>query len=122
DLIAEMKKMGAVIVDPADIPTSGQFDNTELEVLLYEFKADLNTYLGRLGSSSPVHSLKEVIEFNEKNSDREMPFFGQDLFIKAEAKGPLTSKQYLAALTKNHLLARTQGIDFVMKQNRLDAL
>ena len=66
-----MKKLGAVIVDPADIPTSGKFDDSEFEVLLYEFKADLNGYL-KLGSSSPVHSLKEVIEFNEKNRDREM--------------------------------------------------
>jgi len=121
-LIGELKKLGAVIVDPADIPTSGKFDDSELEVLLFEFKADLNAYLERLGSSARVHSLKEVIEFNEKNSDREMPFFGQDLFIKAQAKGPLTSKAYLAALAKNHLFTRTQGIDFVMKKNRLDAL
>jgi amidase len=122
DLIAEMKKMGAVIVDPADIPTSGKFDDSELEVLLYEFKADLNNYLRRLGTSSQVHSLKEVIAFNEKNRDREMPYFGQDLFIKAEAKGPLTEKKYLQALAKNQLLSRTQGIDFVMKKNRLDAM
>jgi amidase len=122
ELIGEMKRRGAVIIDPADIPTSGKFDDSELEVLLFEFKADLNTYLGRLGPGTLVHSLKEVIEFNEKNRDREMPFFGQDLFIKAEAKGPLTSKKYLAALAKNHLLTRTQGIDFVMKKNHLDAL
>ncbi|MEP6719047.1 MAG: amidase [bacterium] len=122
DVIGELKKLGALLIDPADIPTAGKFDNSELEVLLYEFKADLNAYLGRLGTSVRVHSLKEVIEFNEKNRDREMPFFGQDLFIKAEAKGPLTSKPYLAALAKNHLLARTQGIDFVMKKHRLDAL
>lgn len=122
DQIAEMKKMGAVIVDPADIPTSGQFDNTELEVLLYEFKADLNSYLGRLGPSSPVHSLKEVIEFNEKNRDRELTYFGQDLLIKSQAKGPLTEKKYLQALAKNHLLSRTQGIDFIMRKNRLDAM
>jgi amidase len=122
DLIAEMKKMGAVIIDPADIPTSGKFDDSELEVLLYEFKADLNNYLGRLGSSSAVHTLKEVIAFNEKNREREMPYFGQDLFIKAETKGPLTEKKYLQALAKNHLLSRTQGIDFVMKKNRLDAM
>ena len=122
DLLGEMKRLGAIIIDPADIPTAGKFDDSELEVLLFEFKADVNEYLGRLGSSARVHSLKEVIEFNEKNSDREMPFFGQDLFIKAEAKGPLTSKKYLAALAKNHLLARTQGIDFVMQKNRLDAL
>ena len=122
DRIEDMKKLGAVIVDPADIPTSGKFDDSELEVLLYEFKADLNNYLGHLGSSSPVHSLKEVIEFNEKNRDREMPYFGQDLLIKSEAKGPLTEKKYLQALAKNHLLTRAQGIDFVMQKNRLDAL
>ena len=122
DLIAEMKKMGAVIVDPADIPTSGKFDDSELEVLLYEFKADLNRYLGRLGPSSPVHSLKEVIEFNEKNRDRELTYFGQDLLIKSQAKGPLTEKKYLQALAKNHLLSRTQGIDFIMRKNRLDAM
>ena len=122
DLIAEMKKMGAVIVDPADIPTSGKFDDSELEVLLYEFKADLNIYLGKLGPSSPVHSLKDVIDFNEKNRDRELTYFGQDILIKAQAKGPLTEKKYLQALAKNHLLSRTQGIDFVMTKNKLDAM
>jgi amidase len=120
--IENIKKLGAVIVDPADIPTSGKFDDSELEVLLYEFKADLNAYLGRLGSSTQVHSLKEVIEFNEKNRDREMPYFGQDLFIKAQAKGPLTEKKYLQALAKNHLLSRAQGIDFIMRKHPLDAL
>ncbi len=122
DHIGELKKLGAVIVDPADIPTTGKFDDSELEVLLYELKADLNAYLKGLGPSAPVHSLKEVIEFNEKNRDREMPYFGQDLFIKAEAKGPLTDKKYLQALAKNHLLSRSQGIDFIMRKHRLDAL
>jgi amidase len=122
DRIAELKKLGAVIVDPADIPTSGKFDDSELEVLLYEFKADLNSYLGRLGPSSPVHSLKDVIDFNEKNRDRELTYFGQDLLIKSQAKGPLTEKKYLQALQKNHLLSRTQGIDLVMRKNRLDAM
>jgi amidase len=122
DLLAEMKRLGAVIVDPADIPTTGKFDDSEFEVLLYEFKADLNTYLAGLGPSSPVRSLKDVIAFNEKNRDREMPYFGQDTMIKAEAKGPLTSKPYLAALRKNHLLTRTQGIDAIMKKHQLDAL
>src|SRR4029078_6010319 len=122
DQIGEMKKLGAVIVDPADIPTSGKFDDSELEVLLYEFKADLNSYLKGLGSSSRVHSLKEVIAFNEQNREREMPYFGQDLFIKAEAKGPLTDKKYLEALARNHLLSRAQGIDFIMRKHRLDAM
>jgi len=121
-LIEEMKKLGAVFVDPADIPTSGKFDDSEFEVLLYEFKADLNAYLAGLGPQAPVRSLKDVIAFNERNRDREMPYFGQDIMEKAEAKGPLTSKPYVAALRKNHLLTRTQGIDFIMKKHRLDAL
>ena len=118
----DLKRLGAVLVDPAEIPTSGKFDDSELEVLLYEFKADLNKYLAGLGPTAPVHTLKDLIEFNEKNRDREMPYFGQDLFIKAQEKGPLTSAKYLRALKKNHMLSRTQGIDFVMKQHRLDAL
>src|SRR5215213_5534279 len=122
DLLAEMKRLGAVLVDPADIPTTGKFDDSEFEVLLYEFKADLNTYLAGLGPGAPVRSLKNVIEFNEKNRDREMPYFGQDIMIKAEAKGPSTSKPYLQALRKNHLLTRAKGIDLVMKKNRLDAM
>ena len=122
DRIEDLKKLGAVIVDPADIPTSGKFDDSELEVLLYEFKTDLNNYLRRLGPGAPVHSLKDVIDFNEKNRDREMPYFGQDLLVKAEAKGPLTEKKYLQALAKDNLLSRTQGIDFVMRKHRLDAM
>ena len=122
DLLEEMKKLGAVLVDPSDIPTSGKFDESEFEVLLYEFKAGLNAYLAGLGPQAPVRSLKEIIAFNEQNREREMPYFGQDIMLKAEAKGPLTSKPYLRALRKNHLLTRTQGIDFIMKKNRLDAL
>lgn len=122
DLLAEMKSLGAVLVDSSDIPTSGKFDESEFEVLCYEFKADLNAYLAGLGPTAPVKTLKDIIAFNEKNRQREMPFFGQDILIRAEAKGPLTSKAYLQALRKNHLLTRTQGIDFIMKKNRLDAL
>jgi amidase len=122
DLIREIKRLGAVVIDPADIPTKGKFDDSEFEVLLYEFKADLNAYLAGLGPKVPVHSLKDLIEFNEKNRDKEMPYFGQDIFIKAQGKGPLTDKKYLQALRKNHLLSRRQGIDFVMRRHRLDAL
>ena len=122
DLLAQIKERGAVLIDPADIPTTGKFDDSEFEVLLYEFKADLNTYLAGLGPQAPVRSLADVIDFNEKNQAREMPYFGQDILIKAEGKGPLTSKAYLAALRKNHLLTRAQGIDLVMRKNRLDAL
>jgi len=122
DLIAEIKRMGAQIVDPAEIPTAGKFDESEMEVLLYEFKADLNTYLAGLGPKAPVHSLKEVITFNESHQDREMQYFGQDLFVKADAKGPLTEKAYLDALRKNRLMTRTNGIDFVLAKHKLDAL
>ncbi|HXG68599.1 MAG TPA: amidase [Blastocatellia bacterium] len=120
--IEVMKGLGAVIVDPADIPTAGKFDDSEFEVLLYEFKADLNAYLASLGPRAPARSLKELIEFNEKNRDREMPYFGQEIFIRAEAKGPLTSPAYRKALAKNLRLSRTLGIDAVMNKHRLDAL
>lgn len=121
-LIGEMRKFGAIILDPVEIPTYGKFDDTELEVLLYELKADLNAHLAGLGAQTPVKSLKDVIEFNEKNREREMPYFGQDLFIKAQEKGPLTSRKYIQALRKNHLLSRSQGIDFVIAKHKLDAL
>ena len=117
-----MKKSGATLVDPADIETLGKFDDTELQVFLYELKADLNAYLARVGPSAPVRTLKDIIEFNDRNHSKEMPNFGQDLFIKAEAKGPLTEKAYLDAIQKNHQLARTEGIDAVMDKHHLDAL
>jgi len=90
--------------------------------LLYEFKSDLNKYLSELGPKAPFHSLKEIIEFNEKNRSREMPYFGQELFLKAEAKGPLTSPDYLKAVEKNRRLSRIQGIDAVINKDRLDAI
>ncbi len=119
-LLGEMKRAGAEIVDPADIPTIGKFDESELTVFYYELKADLAAYLARRGSS--VKSLKDVIEFNELNRGREMPYFGQDIFLKSEQKGPLTSKEYLDALALNHQLTRAEGIDFVMDKFKLDAL
>jgi amidase len=120
--IADMKRQGAVIVDPANIASLGKFDATEQEVLLYEFKADLAKYLIWLGPASPVHSLKDVIAFNEAHKTEEMPYFGQEQMIQAEKRGPLTSPGYRAALAKNHRLARTLGIDAVIIKHRLDAL
>lgn len=120
NLIAEMKAAGAEIIDPADLPTHGKFDSTEFSVLLYELKADLNAYLAsRPGAPA---SLKDIIDFNDRNKEKEMPFFGQDLFIKAEAKGPLSTKEYVDALDTNHRLSRKEGIDAVMDQFKLDAL
>ena len=117
-----MQSQGAILVDPADFPTKGKFDGSEFEVLLYEFKVDLNAYLASLGAKAPVRSLKEIIEFNERNRENEMPCFGQEIFLKAQEKGPLTEKAYLEALEKNRRLAGSEGIDAVMNQQRLDAI
>jgi amidase len=117
-----MKKQGATLVDPADIETFGKFDESELLVFMYELKADLNAYLARLGPNAPVHTLKDIIDFNDRNRQKEMPYFGQDLFLKAEAKGPLSERAYLDALEKNHQLARTEGIDATMDKYHLDAI
>jgi len=120
--IDTLKRLGAVIVDPADITTAGQSDDSEFAVLLYEFKADLNRYLAGLAPGAPAKTLADLIAFNEGAKDKEMPYFGQDIFVQAEAKGPLTDQDYLRALDKNHLLMRAQGIDAVMAEHRLDAL
>lgn len=120
--LSALKKQGAELVDPAEIPNMDKVGEAELQVLLFELKADLNAYLARLGPSSPVKSLKEVIAFNERRAKDEMPYFGQNTFLKAEAKGPLTSYEYLEALAKCRRLSRTEGIDAVMDKHRLDAL
>jgi amidase len=122
EALAALKHQGATLVDPAEIPNMDKIGEHETTVLLYELKADLNTYLETLGPSAPVKSLKEVIAFNEQNKPKEMPYFGQNNFLKAEAKGPLTDKDYLEALEKCRRMARTEGIDAVMDKHKLDAL
>ena len=120
--LSVLKSQGAVLVDPVEIETLGKFDESEFTVFLYELKTNLNKYLERLGPSAPVKNLREVIAFNEKNRDKEMPFFGQDIFVHSEEKGPLSEKEYVDALAKNRLLARAEGIDAVMDKHKLDAL
>ncbi|HEY7781446.1 MAG TPA: amidase [Ktedonobacterales bacterium] len=122
--IATMRELGAIIVDPADIPTARAMRETEAEgtVLLYEFKADLNAYLAGLGRPGAVRTLAELIAFNEAHAAAEMPFCGQEHFLAAEAKGPLTEQLYLDALAEGRRLARTEGIDAVMDMHQLDAL
>jgi amidase len=121
EALAALKHEGASLVDPAEIPTFGKFGDTEFLVLLYELKNDLNLYLaGR--PDVVVHSLKDVIDFNERNREKEMPYFGQDVLIQAESKGPLTEKEYVDALEANHRLSRKEGIDAIMDQHHLDAL
>jgi amidase len=117
-----MRDNGAVLVDPASLRTSAEYDDDDEEVLLYEFKADLNAYLATAGLGAAVRSLAELIAFNKKYRDREMPFFGQDLFERAQAKGPLTDGAYRKALAKCRRLAREEGIDAALRRHRLDAL
>jgi amidase len=116
-----MRDASAVLVD-IEIASLGKFDDSEFTAMLYDFKADLNAYLAAAGPKILVSSLKELIAFNERNRDTEMPYFGQDLFEKAEAKGPLTEKAYLEAHAKNYRLARTEGIDAAMDKHKLDAI
>jgi amidase len=120
--IEVIKHLGAVIIDPADVPNFDKFDKTELEVLLFEFKADLNKYLKTLNGNARVHSMEEVIEFNEENQDSVMPFFGQEYMIAAQEKASLRDKKYRDALEKNHRYSRKNGIDSVMRKYKLDAL
>ncbi len=122
EAVRAMRNLGAEVVDPVDIPTWGEWSESEREVMLYEFKAGLNAYLARLGGSPRVRSLKELIRFNEENADREMHYFGQERFIQAQEKGPLSDKRYRDALARNHRLSRTEGIDRAMEEHRLDAL
>jgi amidase len=120
--IDAMKQAGAVIVDPADIPHSGEYDDAEFTVLLYEFKADLNAYLAGLGPQAPNKTLADLIAWNDKNHDRELEYFGQEIFTQAQEKGPLTDDAYIEALAHCRRLSRTEGLDAVFAKEKLDAL
>jgi amidase len=120
--VAEMKSHGAIVIDPADIPHATKFGDAEELVLLYEFKAGLNAYLAALAPAVTTRTLAALIEYNESHRDRELPFFGQELFVKAEKKGPLTTPEYLQAKRKCRQLSRTLGLDAVMTRHRLDAI
>ena len=120
EAIDTMKSLGAVIVDPADVTTIGALGDPEFEVLLYEFKAGLNKYLAARGGA--VKTLKDAMAFNDTNKDRELPYFGQEIFAMAQKKGPLTDTKYIKALEACRVNSRTKGIDLVMTHFKLDAL
>jgi amidase len=122
DCIEKMKLLGAEIVDPANIENMDELRRAEIEILYYEFKADLNTYLEGLGDEVPVHSLEELIAFNEENCDTVMPYFGQERMLAAQEKGPLTNQEYLQALETNHRLSRKEGIDATLHKHQLNAI
>jgi amidase len=117
-----MRGLGAEIVDPADVPHADELEDPELEVFLYEFKADLEAYLGSYGPTQPHRALADLIAFNAEHAHAEMPFFGQELFERAEEKGPLSEPAYLESLENCRRLSRAEGIDAVMDEHRLDAL
>ena len=122
DAVGAMREAGAVIVDPTNLPPSAWRDELPLVVLEYEFKAGLNRYLAALGPQAPVRTLAEIIEFNEQNSELEMPYFGQERMIAAQARGPLTDDAYLNAVRTIQRGNREEGIDAVMDEHRLDAI
>ncbi len=121
DALDALRSLGAEIVDPAELPHANDLEEPELEVLLYEFKADLESYLASLGGEAP-RTFTELIDFNERHADVEMPAFGQELFERANAKGPLTEPAYLEALGTCRRLSRDEGIDAAMEEHHLDAI
>ena len=117
-----LKAQGATLVDLPDLPNESQYDESELTVLLYEFKADLARYLAEFAPTSPHRTLADIVAFNEKNRGRVMPYFSQEHMVKAAAKGDLQSKEYLDALANNRKFSREEGIDKALQDNQLDAL
>jgi amidase len=122
EAVAELHRRGAVIVDPADIPHLGEYDEAELDVLLYELKDGMARYLAAWAPGAAVKSLADLVAWNERHRDRELAWFGQDLFEKAAAKGPLTDRVYRRARARARRLAREEGLDAVLGKHRLDAL
>ena len=122
EAIAALKQEGAVIVDPAEIPNVAKLGDPELEVLLYEFKAGIAEYLATRGPAVAMKTLADLIAFNAGAREKEMPWFGQEIFERAEKKGGLTAPAYRRALTTCRVLSRAQGIDLVMARHRLDAI
>ncbi|MGV3516948.1 amidase [Luteitalea sp.] len=122
EAIAAIAAAGATIVDKTNLPTRGQFGDAEYEVMLYEFKAGIEAYLATLGPGAPMKTLADLIAFNEAHAQEEMPYFGQDIFLKAQAKGPLAERAYVAARAKAARLSRTEGLDKVFARWKVDAV
>ena len=117
-----LKHLGAIVIDPADVPNFDKFGKTEEEVMNYEFKADLNKYLKSLDGTARVRSLEDVIKFNEDNNYKVMPYFGQERMLDAQETKSLREKKYRDALAKNLRLTRKEGIDAAIRRHKLDAL
>ncbi|MFO0938759.1 MAG: amidase [Gemmataceae bacterium] len=117
-----LKKRGASLIETSDLPKASAFEASEVAVFQYEMKAGINEYLARYGRGAPVQSLKDVIAYNEKHAQKEMPFFGQDSLVKTEARGSLNSYEYIESLAKCRRIARTEGLDAVFDKLKVDAI
>ncbi len=122
DALQALAAGGAILVDPANLDASAWRDPLSLTLLEYEYKAGLNAYFASLGPDAPVKTLADVIEFNERNADREMPYFGQQRMISSQTRGPLTDQAYLDAKRTIQRANREDGIDRVMNEHNLDAI
>jgi amidase len=120
--LADLRRLGAEVVDPADVPGIKDLGDPEFEVLLFEFKAGLEAYFASLGERAPVRTLDDLIAFNERNREREMPYFGQEILLKARDKGSLEAPEYRKALETCRRLSRADGLDKVLDAHRLDAI
>lgn len=119
--LADMRALGAVLVDPADPELPHELGEWELEVLLTELKADLAAYLAtRTGIA--VRSLADIVRFDLDHAAQELRWFGQELFEKSLSKGGLDSPGYVDALARCGKSTRDGGIDAVVKSHQLDAL
>jgi amidase len=117
-----MKQAGATLIDTDDLSIVEECGSAQEALLQYEFKAGLTAYLARLGAKAPVKTLREIIDFNDCNKHIEMPYFGQDLLMASEERGPLSEYKYVEALARCRRFSRSEGIDAVMAKHNLDAL
>ena len=117
-----LKAQGATLIDLPELPNASKYGQSEYEVLLYEFKADMAAYLAEFAPNLPIKSLSDIMAFNEKYRDRVMPHFAQEHMARAAAKGGLDEKVYLDALANNLKFSREEGIDKALLDNKLDAL
>ncbi len=120
--IEVLKAQGATIIDPVEIPHLKDYGDQEFTVLLYEFKADLNTYLAGLGAANPMKTLADLIAYNDAHKDTELTYFGQEIFTQAQEKGPLTDDAYVEALAHCRRMSRTEGVDLAFAKDKLDAI
>jgi len=120
--VAQVRALGAEIVsDDVDLTLPNDWD-AELTVLLVELKAGLATWFATYAPHAPVHDLAEIVAFNRDHRDREMPYFGQELFEQALELGDLDSAEYRDALTACRQVALIDGLDRVFDTYGLDAI